>query len=127
MNRLKPEFVLRLSLAAMYLYSGVDIFTNPKSWTWAAPVGLKNFLVSLAVDADAYLILFLKVQAVMELIIAAVFLLWFLPRRLVKWLALISTLEMGLILIFTGVNNVTFRDFGLLGASSALFLMYARK
>ncbi|MBI2097630.1 MAG: hypothetical protein HYT46_01705 [Candidatus Vogelbacteria bacterium] len=127
MNRLKPELVLRLSLAVMYLYSGIDIFTNPKSWTWAIPVGLKNFLVSLTVDADAYLIIFLKVQAVGEIIIAAAFLLWFLPRRLVKWLAFISALEMALILVFTGIDLVTFRDIGLLGASFALFLIYARR
>ena len=91
------------------------------------PVWLKNFLVSLAIDSDAYLILFLKVQAVGEIIIAAAFLLWFLPRRLIKWLAFISALEMALILVFTGVDLVTFRDIGLLGAFLALFLIYARR
>ena len=124
MNRLKPEFVLRLSLAAMYLYSGIDIFTNPKSWTWAVPLWLKTFLVNLTTETDYYLILFLKVQASGELIIAVAFLLWFLPPKLVKWLALISASEMGLILIFTGVDSITFRDFGLLGASLAIFLIY---
>ena len=123
MNRLKPEFVLRLSLAAMYFYSGYSLLTSPRSWTQFVPFGFKEILGRINFPVAS----FIQVQGVGELFIATVFLLWFLPRRLVKWLALISTLEMGLILIFTGVNNVTFRDFGLLGASSALFLMYARK
>ena len=123
MNRLKPEFILRLSLAVMYLYSGWSLITSPKSWTQFVPFWLKDNLTQIRFPVAT----FVQVQGVGELLIATVFLLWFLPRGLVKWLALLSTIEMTLILIFGGVDLVTFRDIGLLGASLAIFLIYRER
>ncbi|MBI2100836.1 MAG: hypothetical protein HYT47_02350 [Candidatus Vogelbacteria bacterium] len=123
MNRLKPEFVLRLSLAAMYVYSGYSLLMSPKSWTQFVPLGLKDWLGRINFPVTT----FVQVQGAVELFIAAVFLLWFLPRRLVKWLAFLAAFEMALILILGRVDLVTFRDIGLLGAFLALFLIYARK
>lgn len=122
-NRFKPEFVLRLSLAAMYLYSGYSLVTSPTSWTQFVPFWFKGQLARISFPVTS----FIQVQGVVELVIAAVFLLWFLPRRLVKWLAFVSAVEMALILIFGRIDLVTFRDIGLLGAFLALFLMYARR
>ncbi len=123
MNRLKPEFVLRLSLAVMYLYSGYSLLTSPRSWTQFVPFWLKEGLVKINFPLTA----FVQVQGVVELVIAVAFLLWFLPRRLVKWLAFIAALEMTFILIFGRIDLVTFRDIGLLGAFLALFLIYGRR
>ena len=123
MNRLKPELILRLSLAAMYLYSGYSLLTSPKSWTQFVPLGLKEWLGRINFPVT----IFVQAQGAVELLIAAVFLLWFLPRRLVKWLALIAAIEMALVLIFGRIDLVTFRDIGLLGAFLALYLIYARK
>ncbi|MBI4135986.1 MAG: hypothetical protein HY481_00335 [Candidatus Vogelbacteria bacterium] len=123
MNRLKPEFALRLSLAVMYIYSGYSLVTSPTSWTQFVPFGFKEWLAKINFPVAA----FVQVQGAVELAIAAVFLLWFLPRRLVKWLAFIAALEMALILIFGRIDLVTFRDIGLLGAFLALFLIYARR
>ena len=123
MNRLKPEFVLRLSLAIMYFYSGWSLITSPRSWTQFVPLWLKDNLTQISFPVTA----FVQVQGAVELLVAAVFLLWFLPRRLVKWLAFIGALEMALILIFGRIDLVTFRDIGLLGAFLALFLIYARR
>ena len=120
MNRLKPEFVLRLSLAAMYFYSGYSLLTSPRSWTQFVPFGFKEVLGRINFPVTA----FVQVQGAGELLIATVFLLWFLPRRLVKWLALLSTLEMILILTLSGIDLVTFRDIGLVGAFLTLFLLY---
>lgn len=120
MNRLKPELVLRLALAITYFYSGFSLLTSPKSWTQFVPFGFKQVLGQINFPVTA----FIQVQGVGELLLATVFLLWFLPRWLVKWLALFSSLEMALILIFAGVDLTTFRDIGLLGVSLALFLIY---
>ncbi|MEK7585594.1 MAG: hypothetical protein AAB455_03740 [Patescibacteria group bacterium] len=123
LSRLKPEFALRLTLAAMYLYSGYSLITSPKSWTQFVPYWLKEALTNVGFSVD----LFLQVQGAVEIFIAIIFLIWFAPKRLVKWLALISTLEMAFILIFGRLDLTTFRDLGLIGAFFALFLIYARK
>ena len=123
LSRLKPEFALRLTLAGMYLYSGYSLITSPKSWTQFVPYWLKQGLTSVNFPVE----LFLKIQGGIEIFIAIVFLIWFAPKRLVKWLALISTLEMAFILIFGRLDLTTFRDIGLVGAFFALFLIYARK
>lgn len=148
LSRLKPELTLRLGLGLMYVYSGLDLFIHPARWEWAVeklPPVLQNIISALGVDN------FLKIQGAAELILAAVFIVWFLPRRFVKWAALISTLELLVISLFTifdysalgsafsaaggqflenflgAISGVTFRDLGVLGASAALYLIYARR
>lgn len=122
-NRLKPAFALRLSLAAMYIYSGYSLVTSPTSWTQFVPFNLKELLGRINIPVTA----FVQIQGVVELAIAAVFLLWFLPRRWIKWFAFLSTVEMSFILIFGRIDLVTFRDIGLLGASLATFLIYRER
>lgn len=121
--RIKPEFVLRLTLGIMYVYSGWDIFNHPKSWVSFVPQWLSKMLEAGGIAVET----FLKVQAVGELAIAAVFIIWFAPKRLVRWAAFLSTVEMALILYFAGVDLITFRDIGVLGASAALWLIYIAK
>ena len=111
MNRLKPELVLRLSLAITYFYSGYSLLTNPKSWTQFVPLWFKDALASI----NFPLTTFVQSQGAIEILLALIFVVWFAPRRLVRYAAFISTLEMALILIFTGIDLVTFRDIGLLG------------
>ncbi len=132
-NKIKPELALRLSFGAMYIYSGWDIFQNPSGWTWAIqrlPEFMSKAIMSIpaipgfAASGD---LVFLRIQGLGELVFAAIFLLWFLPARLVKWVALLSAVEMALILWLVGVSGDTFRDIGLLGASLAVFLIYNRK
>lgn len=123
LNRTKPEFALRLSLAVMYCYSGWSLFKTPTSWTQFVPLWLKSFLTDFNFPVAA----FVQIQGVVELVFAAILILWFLPGRLVKWVAIISTIEMALILWFNGIDLITFRDIGVLGASFALFLLYQRR
>ncbi|MEK7504878.1 MAG: hypothetical protein AAB589_01140 [Patescibacteria group bacterium] len=122
LHKVKPEFVWRLGLGAMYLYSGWDIFTHPEDWTWvlrALPEALSTSL--LAVSGP-----FLKTQALAEIFFGGVFLLWFLPVRLVKWVSLLSALQLAAIILLVGIDPVTFRDLGLLGGSLGLFFFYRR-
>jgi len=123
MNRLKPELILRLSLAVTYFYSGFSLLTSPKSWTQFAPLWFKESLVNFNFPLTA----FVQVQGVGEILVALIFVIWFAPRNLVRYVAFLSALEMALILIFTGIDLITFRDIGLLGLSLAIFLIYRER
>src|SRR3989344_2562495 len=112
MNFLKKStFYLRAGLGAMYLYSGIDIVLHPSAWHWAlSPVVAK--LPAAAADFITNTITFntfLQIQGWVEIIFAAVFLAWFLPRKLVAWVAAITAIEMVLILILVGIDYGTFR------------------
>ena len=78
---------------------------------------------------DAYL----QFQGVVEIMFALVLLGWFLKPKLVKWVALLSTLEFAVILFLAFVPwseanfLITFRDIGLLGGALALVSLLARK
>jgi len=113
-SRIKPEWALRVGLGLMYLYSGFDLFYNPEHWYGFVPKW-----ISRTVQAD----IFLRAQGVGELVIGLLFLAWFAGRRGVFIASGFAALEMFLILISVGVDPITFRDIGLLGAAAALFLL----
>lgn len=123
MNRLKPELILRLSLAITYFYSGFSLFTNPTSWTQFVPIWLKETLA----DFNFPLTAFVQVQGAVEILLALIFVIWFMPRNLVRYAAFFSALEMALILTFAGIDLVTFRDIGLLGVALTIFLIYRER
>ena len=122
----KAQWALRLGLGLMYLYSGIDLFRHPTAWHWALPMWLRDIITQF-ISLNNYL----KLQGVLEIVIALIFLCWVMPKVIVKFAALISLLEMLGILIlaffpFSGANfTITFRDIGLLGASTALFFLVA--
>lgn len=117
------EKTLRLTLGGMYVYSGLDLIRHPENWTSYVAL-LPDFLLDkielIGVER------FLFIQGVGELVIAAIFILWFMPRIFVKIAALLAAIEMASILFFIGVDSITFRDVGLLGSSLAIFIL-ARK
>ena len=47
---------------------------------------------------------------------------WFFPRWCVRMAAMLFTVQITLILIFSGVDAVTFRNIGLVGAALALLI-----
>ncbi|MBI4094603.1 MAG: hypothetical protein HY435_00200 [Candidatus Liptonbacteria bacterium] len=126
--RISPEWSLRITLGAMYLYSGQDLIRHPSAWTWAIPFWLRE-LISKVMTVDAYI----RFQGAVEVVFALVLLAWFARPVLVKWIALLSTLEFAAILAlafmpFSEANFlITFRDIGLLGASLALFFILLAK
>lgn len=115
LQNISPELILRSGLGVMYIYSGIDFLVHPEHWQAFVPQWIVTILAPV-LSLDSYLI----IQGVGELIIGAVFLSWFLPKKLVKVFAVISAVEFAGILIFVGVDLITFRDIGLLGASFAL-------
>ena len=114
------EWILRFGIAGTYLYSGYDLFLHPRSWTQFVPYWFSQVITTL-ISLDV----FIRVQGIVELAIALALLAWFLPRSWV-WIAVfISSFEFAAILLFFGVDLVTFRDIGLLGASLALLFLLA--
>lgn len=111
-----PIWFLRLGLGAMYAYSGYDLLTTPSHWQLFVPAWLVGILGAAGIPTET----FLRLQGVVELAMVLVFLAWFLPRSVVFWAATVSAVELAAILLFFGVDLVTFRDIGLVGASAAL-------
>lgn len=114
------EWTLRLGLGIMFLYSGFDILMHPTAWHWAVrglPIVIQDTINVLGIDT------YLKLQGTSELVLACAMLGWFLPRGIMIVAALAATAELTLILLFVGVNYITFRDIGLLGATLSLVIM----
>lgn len=106
-------WVLRLGLSATYLYSGIDLIFNPINWIGYLPNWFKG-LLPVAPE------LYLKGQGIVELL----FVLSFLTGKGIKWAALLSALEMFGILIFYGIDGISFRDMAIFGAALSLFCFY---
>src|SRR3972149_2580320 len=108
----------------MYVYSGFDLVRNPTGWLWAVPFWFSD-LVQLLMPLEQ----FLRIQGGVELALALIFFLWFLPRKIVLVASAISSLEIAGILFFAPFSQflITFRDLGVLGASFALFLVTLQK
>ena len=104
----------------MFCYSGLDLIQHPTGWYWAVRP-LPDFFQTLinAIGINRYL----QIQGVVELMFAFAFFAWFLPKKILKIAALLTTLEMAGILLLVGINGETFRDIGLLGGAVALFFL----
>lgn len=116
-QKIKPVGFLRAGLGAMFFYSGFTLIARPEFWYWAVKA-LPDF-IEKAVEAVG-LDTFLRVQGVVEFLVGLMLLAWFLPKKIVRFAAAIVSIEMFLIVIFVGIDSVTFRDLGLLGATLAL-------
>lgn len=119
-----PIWPLRIGFGLMYLYSSQSIFLNSDQWTWALPDWF-NSLVTQFMPIETYL----RIQAAGEFVMALVLLAWFIKPSVVKYVAILSIIEMFGIIILTPTSNfsITFRDLGLLGGSLALFLLLLKE
>jgi predicted acyltransferase len=97
------------------LYSGFFLVTDPQRYYKYVPEWMRSFANVIA-SLDAYL----RIQGIGEMMIAMCLLGWFFPRWCVRIAAILLTAEMMLILLFVGVDAVTFRNMGLVGAALAL-------
>lgn len=118
LQNLKPMWALRLGLGLMYLYSGYDLFYNPQHWYGFVPKWFSQAVIQIG-PIETYL----RLQGLGELVIGLLFLAWFLGARGARIAAMLAALEMALILLFVGIDPITFRDIGLLGAATALLIM----
>ena len=117
LKKLNPEWALRIGFGLMYLYAGFNLFNQPALWRSFLPLWYTQIIASL-MPVEIYF----RLQGIIEIIVGLLFLAWFFGR----WGVLVGTLysiaEFLFILLFTGVNLITFRDIGLLGAAIALLI-----
>lgn len=118
LQKISPEWILRLGLGSMYLYSGFGLILNPLAWIWAIPWWYKQ-LVLTVMPLESYL----RFQGSLEVFMAFIFLSFFFPKSVVMIISALSSLELLFILFFAPQFSITFRDIGVLAASLALLLM----
>ena|SRR3972149_522729 len=105
----REDLLLRLAVAFPMIWAGVSQITNPTNWVGFVPLWLASL-----VDPEA----FLGIHSFFNLIIGAGLLLGF-------WRILFSAAaaaSLASIVIFYGVDDVTFRDVGLTIVAFVLFL-----
>lgn len=100
---------LRLGLGLVFIYAGLNSLIDPESWVGYIP----QFIFGI-MGANT----FLAIHSVLELIIG----LSLLVGIKIQIASLAAFLSISSILIFYGVDNITFRDFGLALAALALFI-----
>lgn len=122
LHKIKPEWALRLSLGLMYIYSGFDLFYYPQHWYGFVPLWF-----SRAVTQVASIEFYLRFQGIGEFVIGLLFLAWFGGIWGVRIASVAAALEMSLIILFVGIDPITFRDIGLLGAALALLMISFKK
>ena len=103
--------ILRIGLAVTFLWIGVLILRNPEAWggymrPWAA--GLLPIPIAQAMMGTA----------ILDIIIGIFLLINFLP-----WLAsLVGAIHLAVILIVSGITDITVRDIGLWAGMLALMI-----
>jgi hypothetical protein len=117
MLRIRTEWPLRIGCGCVNLYAGFFLLTDPARFYKYVPGWLRQGAEAVA-SVDVYL----RLQGLGELTIALGLLGWFFPRWCVRLASALLTGEMMLILLCVGVDAVTFRNIGLLGAALALWL-----
>lgn len=109
-------YFLRIGLGLTFLVIGIFILRDPEIWgsfinsslLQFLPISLRNFMIGVAI---------------FDIAIGVSFLLNFLT-----WIfALLASLHLIGILLVSGINSITTRDIGLLGATITLFLITAPK
>lgn len=123
LKKVTPEVLLRFGFGLMYLYSGYDLIANPQHWYGFVP----RWFSQVVADEIGSVGIYLRLQGAGELLLGFLFLAWFLPRTLLRLASLAAAAEMALIILFVGVDPITFRDIGLLGAGAALIIMAFQK
>ena len=117
-KKISPEWVLRIGLGLTYLYSGVGLFNQPALWRSFLPIWYAKF-VAVVLPVETYL----RLQGVVEVVLGFLFLAWLSGKWGVKIASAYMMLEMAFILIFVGIDLITFRDIGLLAAAATLLLI----
>lgn len=112
MNR-TSLLILRLGLAVTFIWIGFMIWQNPLAWggyikPWAAG------LISGPLEQV------MKATAILDMAIGILFL-----TRPVVWLGgILAVLHLAIVLITSGITDITVRDIGLLAAALSLAVYY---
>ena len=102
---------LRFGLSAVYLWFGISQITDADSWT----VWVPNWAVSISGMNQTTIVLMNGwLETIAGILLAAGF--------LTRWVALILTVHMFVLVFEIGLNDIGVRDFGLAMATLSLFL-----
>lgn len=117
-KNIKPILPLRIGLGLMYIYSGFSLLSHPERWLGFLPQWFLS-LLNLAMTTENYL----RIQGAVEMAVGFIFFLWFIKNmNILRGAVIFSVLEMIFILVFVGIDLVTFRDIGLFGAAMSLLI-----
>lgn len=112
--------VLRLGLAFVFIWFGVDKFIHPSYWVNAwVPLWFVNILNGLGVGTLSFIYL----NGIFEIIVG----LGFVFNVFIKPLSILASLFLVGVIFGVGLNEVTIRDVGLLGGTLAVFLWRERR
>lgn len=107
---LNPVLILRIGIGGVLVYAGVSTIVNPILWIGFVPKWMTIF-----VSAETFLVFHGAFSLLLGLVVLSGF--------MTPLSSAIAFLNFLLIMIFFGVDEVTFRDFGLLAGALALFLL----
>lgn len=111
---INPSLILRLGLGGVFIYAGISIITSYGRWVEFLP----DWTSYIASNQN-----FLITYGIIQLAIGILLLTGFsLPIT-----SFIAFLNLLLIMIFSGVGDTTFRDFGLSLALLALFVLNTKE
>ena len=112
MKKITPQLALRVGLAFVFIYAGINSLLNPSAWIGFVPVWIDTIpLISREV--------FLTIHGLFEIVLGLA-LLFGIYKKLTAALAFLSLAG---IIIFFGINDITFRDLGLIAAAYTLFIL----
>lgn len=115
---MKPQTPLQIGLSLTYLYSGFGLIKEPADWLHFVP----DWLFGIVPDV-ALLSRVLQIQGVGELLLGALLIVSTSKPKLLYVLSILGALHVAVILLVGGVDLITFRDIGLLGAWITLALL----
>lgn len=114
-KKLDPAVLLRIGLGGTMVYAGTSIIANTQAWLGFTPQWILNIS---PIDGTTLLI----GHGVFELILGLLLVFGVFLRLS----SLVAFFDLLFIVVFIGVDLVTFRDFGLLMAALALFVLVIR-
>ena len=111
-SRLSYLFI-RLGLAAVFLWFGIDKMIHPDYWlnAWVAP-SIRSLVGSVGLSGNQFVYL----NGVFEILVGVSLV----TNVLQRFFSLLAALFLVSIFIFIGFNEVTVRDIGLLGGFLAI-------
>ncbi len=104
-------FAIRFGLGAVFFWFGLDKCLEPETWQGWVPVFIQN---RLAIPMNLFLVGQGAVEAVLGLLLVAGF--------LTRFSSFLCCLILAGIICFSGFNEVTVRDFGLLAMATSIVI-----
>ncbi len=106
---------LRLGLAVVFLWFGIDKFIHPSYWINAwVPVGFISFLSHIHVSAQSFIFL----NGIFEILVG----ISLLTQIFIKIFSILAIIFLLGVLVAVGLNEITIRDLTMIGALVSVVL-----